>query len=232
LLLDDGPLIDALKTKKAFRFDPEKHSFDPLAGMDYRKARDFVSVLDAVFPEGENTLTRKNSNFLMLKELLSGKRLSGLIELDPKDPASVDAYQKIQTLLLSPVLKRVLCNTLNFRFEGTVLARLDRAKYGEFDCFVLAQLLISQFKGTVVIPDFGFYGRDYLTYLIREERLVCSVNSLSEVSPKLRDALLLMEDKEGKECSFDDARTLAGYRGLVPGTTAHVDYVQRLVERN
>jgi hypothetical protein len=48
-----------------------------------------------------------------------------------------------------------------------VLARLDPAVLGDFDAFVLASLLISQFKEQVIVPDFGFYGREHHIALIR-----------------------------------------------------------------
>ena len=44
-------------------FDHKKHSFNPLKNLDYRRARDFLAVINAAFPEGENTLTRKNATF-------------------------------------------------------------------------------------------------------------------------------------------------------------------------
>jgi tripartite-type tricarboxylate transporter receptor subunit TctC len=122
-LIDDGSIIDAIPKHNSFTyFDVNRHSLNILEGMNYRKARNFVAMLDAVFPEGENTLTRKNSNFLILKTLLSQpKDLQTLIQVDKKDPASVDADQKIQTLLLSPHLKNVLTRQAVCNLDGTVL---------------------------------------------------------------------------------------------------------------
>jgi hypothetical protein len=227
LLIDDGPIIDCIKRKP---FNTTRHSFDILKGMDYRRARDFISVLDAVFPEGANTLTRKNSNFLILQALLDKPaKLQSLIEPDEKDPASLDAYQKIQTLLLSPVLKGVLTKPTNVRFGDVVLARLDRAALGDFDSFVLGHFLISLYPGQVVIPDFGFYGREYLTYLIRQDRLICGVRTLSELSPALRQTLLLIPDKGGQQCTYEDAITLADYEGWEPTTMEYKAIVKRLI---
>jgi hypothetical protein len=51
----------------------------------------------------------------------------------------------------------------DFAFSGRdtkVFARLNRAELGDFDAFVFGTLLISQFKGQVIVPDFGFYGRE------------------------------------------------------------------------
>ncbi len=113
--------------------------------MDYRLAREFLAVMDAIFPESVDTLTRKNSNFVLLETLLDHKSgyLNTLLEPDRKDAAQQDAYQKIATLLLSPVLRSVLCRPTNFSLRSIVIARLDRAKLGDFDAFVLASLLIS-----------------------------------------------------------------------------------------
>jgi hypothetical protein len=69
-----------------------------------------------------------------------------------------------------------------------VLARLDRAVLGDFDAFVIASLLISQFKEQVVIPDFGFYGRQYHTALVRQNRLVAGVNTLAEGKNVLKES--------------------------------------------
>ncbi|MBV9670041.1 MAG: hypothetical protein JOZ43_03705 [Acidobacteriales bacterium] len=231
LLIDDGPIIDQLTfpaRRKITRFDYKTHSFNPLNNMGYRQARDFIALLDAVFPEGQSTLTKKNANFILLKALLSNpKRLDRLLYPKDNDPAHTDAYQKIQTLLLSPVLKTVLCRPTNITFRGILLARLNRAELGDFDCFVLGNLLIANYPGQVVIPDFGFYAAPHHIALIRRGRLTAGVNFLDEVPTKLRPNLLLMDDKIARHATSDDAETLAVYSGLSRGTVAFTDYVQR-----
>jgi hypothetical protein len=52
--------------------------------------------------------------------------------------------------------------------------------------------------------------------LIRESRLIAGVYTLSEVDEKMRQLCLLMEEKEGRQCTPDDAAVLAQYEGLVP----------------
>ena len=42
--------------------------------------------------------------------------------------------------------------------------------------------LIAQFKGQLVIPSFGLYGRDAHVNLIEEDRLIAGVNTLGELS--------------------------------------------------
>lgn len=236
LLIDDGPAIDALteplieaanrpNKPRVTLFDPHEHSFNPLKGMDYRKARDFLSLLDATFPEGQNTLTKKNSNFVLLQALMDNpKSLDTLITPD-KDPATLDAYQKIQTLYFSPVLKQVLSSKKNTKLSGVVLVRLNRAEMGDFDCFVLAHLLIGQSKGQVAITDFGFYGRDYLSYLIREERLIAGVRTLAQLSPALRQEVLLINEKDGSRTTAEDAGVLADYHGLVGGSSVRDKFI-------
>ena len=134
LLIDDGSVIDAVKPNKSyFYYDPLKHPFNPMLGMNYRKARDFVSLLNAVFPEGENTLTRKNSNHILLKALI--EKPDGLKDLirASKEPAELDAAQKIESLLLSPVLRKALSkSSFNPGKTDVVLARLDRKKLGDW----------------------------------------------------------------------------------------------------
>jgi hypothetical protein len=230
LFIDDGPLIDELSLparRKVTHFDVSKHCLNPLHGMDYRRTREFVSVMGAVFPEGADTLTRKNSDFVLLTALMEEPTyLDKLLEPDKKDPAKQDAYQKIETLLLSPVLRSVLCQPTNFPLRGIVLARLDRAVLGDFDAFVLACLLISQYQGQVVVPDFGFYGREHHVALIRQNRLVAGVTTLSEVSLPLQQALLTIPKKTAARATYEDAEILARYEGLVPRTVAHTGFIE------
>lgn len=229
LLIDDDIDIPIPKNRKVTIFDFTKHSFNPLRGMDYLKAREFVSILDAVFPEGENTLTKKNSRFVLLSALLAVPKPQRIDKIFYKQTEeNEDAYQKIQTLLFSPVLQNVLCRPTNFSFSGTILARLNRAELGDFDCFVLGNLLISQYKGQVVLPDFGFYGAPHHTSLIRQNRLIAGVRYLDE-SP-LKNELLLIKDKTGKQCLYKDAETLAQYAGMLPGNNAYNDWVEARIK--
>lgn len=230
LLIDDGAIIDAVPLppqRKITIFDVTKHSFNPLKGIDYLRARNFITLLDAVFPEGKDTLTKKISNFQILSALLSKpKSLDGLIR-NTKDTA--DAYQKIQTLLLSPVLERVLNNPTNFSFKGTILARLNRAELGDFDCFVLGNLLIGQYKGHVCVPDFGFYGTPSHLSLMRQDRLIAGLNFLEEVPTGLRNQLLLVGTKIASHCTAKDAETLAQYAGLLPHTNQYNEFIEECI---
>ena len=128
------------------------------------------------------------------------------------------AYGKVRRILRSPILRQVLCNRTNFPFKpgSVILTRVNRAELGEFDALVLGLFLMAHFKGQIVVPDFGFYGREAHVSLIREGRLIAGVNTLVELPPKLRQAVLLIKDKKGSGTTFDDAETLARYAGLQP----------------
>ena len=217
LLIDDGSVIDAItfpKRRKVTRLDFSHHTFNPLKGMGYLEARQFIDILNAIFPEGESTLTRKNSNFILLSALLQKPKTLDTLLSPSKDPAQQDAYQKIATILLSPLLNRVLCNATNFPFTGILIARLDRATLGDFDCFVIGNLLMGKYKGQVVIPDFGFYAHPGHTALMH--RLTAGVHFLDEVALKIRQNLVLMETKLACRSTYADAVTLAQLAGHRP----------------
>jgi hypothetical protein len=63
----------------------------------------------------------------------------------------------------------------------------------------------------IVVPDFGFYGRDIHSRLIREERVIAGVNTLNELPPKLRQMALLIKDKQASGATVEDAEELARY---------------------
>ena len=160
-----------------------------------------------------------DSDFILLTELLEkSRKLDKLIEepRDKKDTARQDAYQKIQTLLLSPILRSVLCKATNFSLDGIVLARFDRAILGDDVAFALANFLIMQYRQQVVISDGGFYLRDHHISLIRQDRLVVRVKRLSELSEALRDEVLSVPEKVASRALYRDAMALAEQAGLRP----------------
>lgn len=214
---DDVPAIS-----RARIFDPAKHSFNPLKDITYLKARALADVLYTAYPQGENTLTVRNGKRTLLTALLAADRLDR-VEGDP------EVTGMIGDLLQSPVLKNVLCKPTNFSFapNSLILARINRAELGDFDALVLGLFLIGHFKGQIVIPDFGFYGRDAHVSLIREERLIAGINFLSELTPKLRNSALLIEDKVAGGATFEDAETLANYARLPRGTNAYNAFIDQ-----
>jgi hypothetical protein len=229
LLIDDGPIADAFAERfpRAKLFDPSQHSFNPLRGIDYKRARDFAQTVYTASPEGKDTLTVRNGRRALARLLLTTTRLDRMQSDDEKDG---DALAAVEDLLFSPVVRQVLCRpTDQFSFKGSVIARINRAELGDFDAFVLAQLLIGQHKEQIVVPDFGFYGRPLHMSLIRQNRLMAGINTFSEVDDKkLRQALELIPDKEGAQCTYDDAVVLAQYAGLIPGQVNHTEFVQSL----
>jgi hypothetical protein len=207
-------------------FDPAKHSFNPLKGITYRKARALADVLYTASPQGENTLTVRNGKRTLLKALLIAPRLD-------KVDADEEVTGMIDDLLQSPVLKNVLCNSTNqfsFKPNSLILARINRAELGDFDALILGLCLIEQFKGQIVVPDFGFYGRETHVSLIRENRLIAGVNFLGELAPKLRNSTLLIEDRVASGALFDDAVTLAQLAGLRPDLSRDENPYNRFID--
>lgn len=214
LLIDDGPIAQAFAKHfpKAKIFNPRRHSFNPLP-LAYKQARQFAATLYTASPEGENTLTVRNGRRELTKLLLGGiTRLSDVPSPETtKDPMLREALAMIEDILLSPVLRRVLCRKPNFTFEGSIIAKLDRAELGDTDAFVLAQLLIGQFQGQIIVPDGGFYLRDFHMSVIRQNRLTAGLTFLEEVPVRLRQALLSIKDKVIYRTTRDDAERLVFY---------------------
>lgn len=220
LLHDDVPEIPDWQRPQVF--DPTRHSFNPLQGLDYKRARELAVVLYSLYPQGENTLTVRNGQRLLLKALLSAKHLD---ELDGDD----EVLALRDDLLASPILRDVLCRKENnSTFRSVVLARINRKELGEFDALALGLFLINHYKGQLVIPDFGFYGRNAHTRLIREERLIAGINYLDELPLQLRRAILSVKDVEHRHVRYEDALELAKYHcSFLPGTDGHSTFVQQ-----
>lgn len=230
LLLADEVVVP----KRGKLFDPTVHSFNPLAGMNYRKACYLVDALLALFPGGSSTLTKEGVPDVLLEAFLGPVgRLDELLQEKSGDPSYVSAERMLRRLMRSPVLRRVLCGGEQFSFkrDSKIVARVNRAELGDFDALALGLLLIGQTKGQVVVLDGGFYLKDMHVSLIREERLIVGLNFISELRKQelLRDALLLVPDKEGQGCLFEDAETLAQYAGLEKGTNRWNDFVGGVV---
>ncbi|QWG24161.1 hypothetical protein KMZ93_04320 [Bradyrhizobium sediminis] len=221
LLIDDGPIADAFVKKFRPRvFDPARHSFNPLAHKTYRQARDFASILY----DAKDLMTYRDGKRALTKMFLQATRIDRLPRV--RHVGYDEAQATVEDLLLSPTLSRALCGEPNFSFDISIVARLDRAKLGDFDAFVLAGLLIGQVQAQVIIPDFGFYGRDLHRSLIRQNRLVAGVNRLAEV-PALQQILLTINDKVPVGSVFEDAEVLARYAKLAPGTVGYSEFVRQ-----
>lgn len=215
LLIDDGPIAAAFLEQfpKTKLFDPFEHSFNPLQGMDYLRACDFVSVMQERFAAGSDTLTKEGAWDVMLAALLERPRsLAHMLTDDSKDSGYISAQRMIRRLLMSPVLRRVFCERPHFKFgEASVVARLDRSRLGDFDAFIIALLLIGQHKGQVIVPDGGFYLRPLHVSLIRQDRLTVGLRYLAELPLPMQHAVLAIEDKHLMRLLPDDAETLIGF---------------------
>lgn len=198
-------------------FDPLTHSLDPIGRISEAEAKHLAKMIYLAYPQGENTLTVRTGQINLAKLLHVNDRLD---LIDTKDE---EARLIIDDLLFLPLLKRVLCPTDNSTFRQkpmqTVVARLNRAEIGDFAAFIIGQILISQWKGQVIIPDFGFYGRETHISLVRENRLIAGVNFLGELPLRLRNAVLLIGDKHAHHALYDDAELLAKFKGLRPDPT-------------
>jgi hypothetical protein len=204
---------------KAKVFDPLKDAFNPLKHIDRKKARELADVLYTASPQGENTLTVRNGRRALAAALVDAKRFNEVKVHSPIKGVDEEVEGMLGELLFTDVMRGVLCSGNDFAFTGRntkVFARLNRAELGEFDALVLGLLLMAHFKGQLIVPDFGFYGREAHVSLIREGRLIAGVNTLAELPPKLRQAVLLISDKYGSGTTFEDAETLAKYEGLRP----------------
>lgn len=237
LLIDSGQLIDRITLPHAKVFDVHRHSFNPLRKTTHRSARELADIFYSADPGGDATLTVRNGRRALAKLLMSFSRLDELTG-DRKDPAVLDALGVVENALFSPVLRRVLTGPENFSFSGRVqgkrtpsviLARIDPAELGPFDAFLLGNLLIAQFQGAIVVPQFGFYATASHKELILQDRLIAGINFFDEV-PQLKNELLLIERKIGRATTPDDARLLAEFEGLVPGTVEHTDWVYRTIK--
>jgi hypothetical protein len=197
-------------------FDPALHSLNPLKELTYKRAREIAEIVYTVFPQGADTLTVRNGKRTLLAELLNKWKAPRLDKLK---------NEEVGDLLMSPVLRKVLCHPTNFSFNprSVIQARINRAELGDFDALVLGLVLMSYYKGQIIVSDLGFYGRDMHIGLIREQRLVAGVNFLGELPVKLRNNALLIREKIASEATYDDAVTLAQFDCRFPPRTEGYD---------
>lgn len=202
-------------------FDPTRDTFNPLKDITDEKAEQLAELLYTTTPQGENTLTVRNGRRGLATALRQVKYLDQL-----NGDEEVNAMR--DDILFTALRRRVLCtreHEFSLDAKDVVLARLNRKELGERTALIIGLLLIAQFKGQVVIKDFGFYGRDAHISLIRENRLIAGLNFLDELSPKLRNAVLLIKDKHPQGALNDDAEELALYAHKQRNTVGFSDFV-------
>jgi hypothetical protein len=190
-------------------FEPNEHSLDVLKDMNYQKAAALTAGILALFPGGENTLTKEDAAHELLSAFMGNPTtLFGLIP-PSKDVGREKARRMIERILLSPVLHRVLCGggkTFTFKttWRSVTVARINPAELGAFDARALVHFLLALYPGQFLIPSFGRYALDSHMDLIEQDRLIAGVNSLSELPDDLRDRFLI-EEKVPQGASYDDA---------------------------
>jgi hypothetical protein len=224
LLIDD----EVPTHPKAKVFDPLKDCFNPLRKIDKKKARELAGVLYTMSPQGADTLTVRNGRRAFAEAVAGAKRLDKILVQSDIKGVKEEVEGMIGELLFTDTMRRILCSEDDFAFTGKntkVFARVNRAELGEFDALALGLFLMAHYKGQVIVPDFGFYGREGHASLIREGRLIAGVNTLQELSPKLRQNALLINDKVARGATVEDAETLASYAGLAPATNGFHDFV-------
>jgi len=203
-------------------FDPLKHSIDPLRKITPRQARDLADVLYTTTPQGENTLTVRNGRRALAPALLEAKRFDLITTEDEEVQGMLD------DLLFLPELRSILCGQrpiFSFKPHTRIFARISRAELGEYAALVLGLILINHYPGQLIIPDFGFYGRDAHANLVRQDRLIAGVRFLSELPPRLRQTVLSIDDKVPTGALYEDAELLARYAGFSPGTNGFTKYI-------
>lgn len=124
---------------------------------------------------------------------------------------------KLGALLTSPPIRNIVGQQHStFSLEGghVVIANLDRAKVGDQTAFLLGSLLISRSRGPVYINDLGFFASDHLASILPQERFTLAFQYLEELPPKLRQAVLAVDDKTVFKTTREDAERLAFYVGL------------------
>jgi hypothetical protein len=204
--LPDHPLLKV--------FDPTKHSLAPLKNLDETRAHELAQVLYTVYPQGENTLTVRNGRIDLAPALFTTTSFD-------KIKGSDEVERIIGDMLFLPTVRNVLCGKEPFRFhlKRPIAARLNRSEIGDHAALIIGLTLLNMYKGQVVVPDFGFYGRDAHMRLIRENRLIAGLYYLDELkrrAPELRQGILLIKNRVAHGALYHDAETLAYFEGHRP----------------
>lgn len=231
-------IYDQLPTIRGAKiFDPTKDGINILKDLDYRKICAITDAIDALFPEGENTLTRATGleyiadqlDAAMVAEVRRAPiALRDLIsEPDKKSTTGHTwAYGKIRRILRSPLLNRMLSGK-DFTFGKRTLAHVDPAKLTLFDAQTVTFFLMASYPGQLVLPSYGLYAREMHAQLILEDRLIAGVNTLSELPPQLRQ-LALLQETIACGTTAADAQTLADKDSMYGRGT--VDYGDKVSE--
>lgn len=227
LLLSEGTIGHTFEQRfpDAKVFDLSRHRFNPLQGMNHRRARALArAVYSFEEDSGKTTLTVRNGKRAFTSLAMTYDYLKSF-EGNTKDPAIAEALAMRDDIVLSPDLNRIFGHTPNFPITGSIILPLDSPQLDDFDVYVLATTMILRFQGQIIVPDLGRYGRDFYMSFIRHNRLMAGVRFLSELPPKLRTAVLQIDSKIALGTTHDDAETLAKYARISPNINRHSDFV-------
>jgi hypothetical protein len=98
-------------------FDPDRHSFTPLAGIDAAKAQTLAELIYTVYPEGSATLTVRKEKWELAPALLEPSTLANV-------QGSEGVQGVINDLMFNPVVRKVLyaeCGSLSSTKIGSPL---------------------------------------------------------------------------------------------------------------
>lgn len=133
--------------------------------------------------------------------------------------AMAPLQNKIGTLLLSPVIRNIVCqehSTFSLTGHKIIIANLSRAKIGDLTARLLGSLLITRAETPVYINDLGFFSSDYLATLFPKGGYTVALRFLTELknAPALKQAAPAIEDKYIFRTTSDDAEELAPSVGV------------------
>jgi hypothetical protein len=188
----------------------------------------FKTVLNILYSEGANTLTRLRANHLLTTALtnLLSKSDTTLLHVveeltdtfpnwDKKDKASsvLDIETRLGDLLAFPLLRNIVGQprtTFSLEAGKIVIVNLDRAEVGDLTAKFLGLLLATHAKNHVYLNDIDFFATDYLATLFPRNNFTVAARFLPDKNryPDLRQALLGFDDIRTFQVSTRDADEL------------------------
>ncbi len=191
-------------------YDPEKHGLNPLP-LKYPANREFA----AGFWPDKDLMTYRNGRFALARLVMKANKIENLYY--GRSDSDKEAKMVIDDVLLSPLLKKAFRKQMPrwFFSDSPIIVRLNRKEIGDEDAKIIFNILVLKANRQIIVKDFGFYAREHHARLIREERLIAGVNTLSELPETLRDRMMTMP-KLGSGCIYLDALKLAEDARLRP----------------
>jgi hypothetical protein len=131
-----------------------------------------------------------------------------------RQAALAPLQNKLGTLLMSPMIRNIVGqeHTLFSDKAKIIIANLDRTRLGDITARLLGGLLITRSTGHVIVNDYGFFSAPLP---LPQGRFTVAVNFLDELSPKLRNDVLGIEQKFVFKTHKKDADELSFHVGLM-----------------